>query len=178
MKKGYICFVFLFIVLNSYSQILQSEIDRVKTSASKDFIEKNIVGSWTFEKLTNSEKVQIVKQTVILDTIVATITIDRPSYLFNKNGRYKITRLDNTVDEGEWKYSEKDKMLYFFFDKPAYNIPIDKVSPELLKKLQDENMIIEFTKNAIEIHEITSERLVLIEYCNDGYYLIYYRKTT
>jgi len=161
-----IFFVFL-VSCKTYGQEKESNqpaINIVKSSKNKFFIEKNIEAYWVFDKLATSSGKIIRRRNIIVDTLKAVEEVSRPDIIFKNNKEYKILDKGIIIEKGKWSYDDKNSILKFIFDEPKYNVPIDKVSPELLEKLKKNGSLIEFTENSWEIHEITNESLSIIEH--------------
>lgn len=140
-------------------------IAEIKTKSSKRFIEKNLVGYWEFDKLTTPSGKVINEVETILDSLKMIEKISRPDVVFYKNKKYEIIdEGKNVVDKGGWFYDKKDDILRLIFDEPRYNVPIDKISSELLKELKEKKSLIEFTEDNWEIHMISSDELFIIEH--------------
>ena len=185
MKKILLAIIFLPILTYCQSSKTYLElIDDAKTKKSAEQIEKLIIGIWEFEKLTDSNGKAISEVThFINDTITANEVIWRPSMRIEKNGTYELIGCENAgnCEKGKWKYDSKEKVVVMTFDKPKYNVPIDKLAPGLLEQLKKSGSLIEFTENEIEIAEITQTELKVFELLeSDGtefkYNLIVYRK--
>ena len=100
-----------------------------------------------------------------------------------KSGTYELIGCDNpnNCETGKWEYDRKEKVFRMTFDKPTYNVPIDKLAPGLLEQLKESGSLIEFTKNEIEIAEITQTELKVFEFLESDetefkYNLKVYRK--
>lgn len=160
-------FFILLISCKTYAQIEKSNesaINKIKSTASKTFIEENIVGYWLFDKLSNPVGESIKKREIVVDTLKVLEQVSRPDIVFEKTKKYKIINNGLVIEKGVWSYNTKDKILQFVFDKPKYNVPINKVSPELLEKLKKQGALIEFKENSWEIHKIDDESLSIIEH--------------
>ena len=177
----------MFFPILTYSQPSKTYlelIDDAKTKKTAEQIEKLIIGTWEFEKLTNSKGKTISEIThLINDTITAKEIVWRPSMRIEKNGTYKLIGCENTenCESGKWKYDSKGKIFIMTFDEPIYNVPIDKLAPGLLEQLKKSGSLIEFTKNEIGFAEITQTELKVFELLeSDGtefkYNLKVYRK--
>lgn len=143
----------------------ESAIDEIKSTSDKKFIEENIVGYWEFENLTTPKGVIIDQQALQIDTLEVTEKVSRPDVVFYEDKSYEVIDSHTDVTEkGHWSYDEKDKVLKFIFDEPKYNVPIDKMSVEMLNKLREDGSIIEFKEDSWEIHQITGEKLSVIEH--------------
>lgn len=161
-----------FIVLTgckAYAQIENSNedaIDNIKSTANKNFIEKNLVGYWEFKKITTPSNETISERELKIDTLKVVEKISRPDIVFYKNNRYAVISNENDVvkEKGTWSYDGKDRILKFVFDEPQYNAPIDKMSPELLRQLKENGSLIKLTENYWEIHRITTDKLYIIEH--------------
>ena len=159
-------------------------VDEAKTQKSAEQIEKLIIGTWEFQKLTdkNGKKISEVKH-FVNDTITATEFVSRPNMRIEKDKTYELFGCENgeNCESGIWEYYSKAKIFRMTFDKPKYNVPIDKLTPGLLEQLKKSGSLIEFTKNEIEIAEITQTELKVFKFLeSDGtefkYNLIVYRK--
>lgn len=159
-------------------------VDDAKTKKSAEQIEKLIIGTWEFQNLTDSNGKTISEIThFINDTITTNEVVWRPSMRIDKNRTYELIGCDNpnNCETGKWEYDRKEKVFRMTFDKPTYNVPIDKLAPGLLEQLKKSGSLIEFTKNEIEIAEITQTKLKVFEFLeSDGtefnYNLLVYRK--
>ncbi len=186
MKKLLLIIIFLIPILN-FSQAQKSYlelIDEAKTKKNASEIEKLIIGTWEFQKLTDKNgKVISQRNHIVNDTITATENIWRPSMQINQNGTYKLIGCENSAncETGKWIYDKEFKLFRMTFDKPKYNVPIDRVSPELLEKLKKSGTLKEFKKNEIEFVEITENELKVFDLLpSDGtelkYNILVYRK--
>ncbi|GGB83792.1 hypothetical protein GCM10007424_24770 [Flavobacterium suaedae] len=168
MRRIYTFIILILIAVNTYSQTAKpntATIDKVKTNAGKAFIEENIIGYWKFEKLTTPEGEEINTQTITLGNSVQTrIKPNRPSLEFKKSKSARIFNLDESVDEGKWKYNEKEKVLVFIYNETQYSPPPDKMSPELLKKAKEQGLVVEYSETGWEIHKITNDTLIIISH--------------
>ncbi|WP_435139288.1 hypothetical protein [Formosa sp. A9] len=159
-------------------------IDEAKTKKNSSEIEKLIIGTWEFQKLTDKNgKIISQRNHVVNDTITALENIWRPSMQINKNGTYKLIGCENPTncETGKWIYDKEFKLFRMIYDKPKYNVPIDRVSPELLEKLKKSGTLKEFTKNEIEFVEITENELKVFDLLpSDGtelkYNILVYKK--
>ncbi len=177
----------IFLPISTYCQSPKSYlelVDDAKTKKSTEQIENLIIGTWEFEKLTdkNGKIIAEIKH-FVNDTITANEVVWRPSMRIEKNGTYELIGCENTenCESGKWEYDSKEKVLIMTFDKPQYNVPIEKLAPGLLEQLKKSGSLIEFTKNEIEIAEITQTELKVFEFLeSDGtefkYNLKVYRK--
>jgi len=174
LKNGWLLFklsVFFTVLTGckTYAQIENSNedaIDNIKSTASKNFIEKNLVGYWEFEKLTTSSNETISERELKIDTLKMVEKVSRPDVVFYKNNHYEVISNENNVlkEKGTWSYDENEKILKFVFDEPQYSVPIDKISPELLKQLTENGSLIKLTENYWEINRITADKLSIIEH--------------
>ena len=185
MKNILLAFIFFPILTYCQSSKTYLElVDEAKTKKSADQIEKLIIVTWEFEKLTDSNGKSISEIThFINDTITANEIVWRPSMRIEKDGTYELIGCENmeNCESGKWEYDSKEKVFIMNFDKPKYNVPIDKLAPGLLEQLKKSGSLIEFTKNEIEIAEITQTELKVFEFLeSDGtefkYNLKVYRK--
>ena len=185
MKNILLAIIFLPILTYCQSPKTYLElIDDAKTKKSAEQIEKLIIGTWEFEKLTDSNGKTISEIThFINDTITANEVIWRPSMRIEKNGTYELIGCDNpdNCESGKWEYDREFKLFRMTYDKPRYNVPVDKLAPGLLEQLKESGSLIEFTKNEIEFAKITQTELKVFELLeSDGtefkYNLIVYRK--
>ncbi|MEA1787733.1 hypothetical protein U1E44_16670 [Arenibacter sp. GZD96] len=177
----------MFLPILTFSQSTKSYlelIDDAKTKKSADQIEELIIGTWEFEKLTDSNGKAISEIThFINDTITANEVVWRPSMRIEKNGIYKLMGCDNpyNCESGKWEYDREYKLFRMTYDEPKYNVPIDKLAPGLLEQLKKSGSLMVFTKNEIEFAEITESELVVFDLLpSDGtefkYNLLVYRK--
>ncbi|TQD39134.1 hypothetical protein [Haloflavibacter putidus] len=159
-------------------------VDDAKTKKNAEQIEKLIIGTWEFQKLTdkNGKTIAEVKH-FVNDTITATEYVSRPNMRIEKDKTYEIFGCENAenCEIGAWEYDSKAKIFRMTFDKPKYKVPIDRIAPGLLEQLKKSGSLIEFTKNEIEIAEITQTELKVFEFLeSDGtelkYNLKVYRK--
>ncbi|MBQ4916326.1 hypothetical protein J8L85_17915 [Maribacter sp. MMG018] len=178
MKK--ILLTILLIPFLTYSQSSKTYlelVDDAKTKKSAEQIEKLIIGTWEFQKLTdkNGKVIAEVKH-FVNDTITATEYVFRPNMRIKKNKTYELFGCENAenCESGKWEYDSYAKIFRMTFDKPKYNVPIDKLAPGLLEQLKKSGSLIEFTKNEIEIAEITQTELKVFEFLeSDGTELEY-----
>lgn len=185
MKKILLAIIFLPILTYCQSSKTYLElVDEAKTKKCAEQIEKLIIGMWEFQKLTDKNGKTIAEIThFINDTITANEVVWRPSMRIEKNATYELIGCDKSdkCETGTWEYDQKEKVFRMTFDKPKYNVPIDKLAPGLLEQLKKSGSLIEFTKNEIEIAEITKTELKIFEFLeSDGtefkYNLKVYRK--
>jgi hypothetical protein len=167
MKKNIL--ILLFIPILAFSQEKKSNddlIDNAKTKKQAELIEKEIIGIWLYKKWTDKTGKEITSREVQIDTIIAVETFVRANIEFKKDGTYKFLNcpFDNGCPNGKWKYNRIDKRIDFIFDKPIYNVPIDKIEPELLKQLKEEGALIETKGFEWEIAEINLNELIIIEH--------------
>ncbi len=182
-KNGWLVFMpsILCIVLMScktHAQVKKSNeraIDKIKSTSDKNFIEKNIVGYWEFKKLTTPTGDIIEELELQIDSLKATEKVSRPNVIFYEDKSYAIIdKKIDVIEKGRWFYDEKEKVLKFIFDKPKYNVPIDKIPSEMLNRLKKDGTIVEFKEDNWEIHQITKEKLSIIEHLpHDEYELKY-----
>ncbi|WP_313114347.1 hypothetical protein [Aequorivita sediminis] len=185
MKNILLAIIFLPILTYCQSSKTYLElIDDAKTKKNAEQIKNLIIGTWEFQKLTdkNGKIIEEIKH-FVNDTITANEVVWRPSMRIEKNGTYELIGCENTenCESGKWKYDSEKKVVILTFDKPKYNLPIDKLAPGLLEQLKKSGSLIEFTENEIEIAEITQTELKVFELLeSDGtefkYNLIVYRK--
>ena len=186
MKKLLLTILFLLPILN-YSQSEKSYlelIDEAKTKKNASEIEKLIIGTWEFEKLTDKNGKTISQRShIVNDSITAKEIIWRPGMQINKDGTYKLIGCENPTncESGKWIYDKEYKLFRMIFDEPKYNVPIDRVSPELLEKLKKSGTLQKFTKNEIEFIEITENELKVFDLLpSDGtelkYNILVYQK--
>ena len=166
MKKKLL--VLLFIVpLSVFSQTEKSNfelIDNVKTQKSGKKIKKLLVGNWKFEKLTDKNGKTIFTANPN-KSIQRTDQIYRPNIKIKKNGEYEFLNCKKPdCNKGTWEYDNTDKILRLTFDKPQYNVEIDKLTPGLLEQLKESGTLIEFKENYIEIAELSKTELIIIEH--------------
>ncbi|WP_066219759.1 hypothetical protein [Formosa haliotis] len=152
-------------------------VDNAKTKKSAEQIEKLIVGTWEFQKLTdkNGKTIAEVKH-IVNDTITATEFVSRPNMRIEKDKTYELFGCENAAncESGIWEYDSKAKIFKMTFDKPKYNVPIDKLAPGLLEQLKKSGTLIEFTNSEIEIAKITQTELKIFEFLeSDGKELKY-----
>ncbi len=185
MKNILLAIIFLpFLTFSQSTKTYLELIDEAKTNKSADQIEKLIIGTWEFDKLTDSNGKTISEIThFINDTITANEIVWRPSMRIEKDGTYKLMGCENpyNCESGKWEYDREHKLFRMTYDEPKYNVPIDKLAPGLLEQLRESGSLIEFTKNEIEFAEITQTELKVFELLeSDGnefkYNLIVYRK--
>ena len=185
MKKILLAIIFLpFLTFSQSTKTYLELIDDAKTKKSADQIEKLIIGTWEFEKLTDSNGKSISEIThVINDTITANEIVWRPSMRIEKDGTYKLMGCDNpyNCESGKWEYDREYKLFRMTYDEPKYNVPIDKLAPGLLEQLKKSGSLMVFTKNEIEFAEITETELIIFDLLpSDGtefkYNLLVYRK--
>ena len=50
------------------------------------------------------------------------------------------------------------------FDKPQYNVDVDKLAPGLFEQLKESGTLIEFTENIMIITEINKSELIIVEH--------------
>ncbi len=142
-----------------------SDISKLKTTLSRSKLEKYLVGYWRFKYLKNSSGKIINKRNFNIDTLSVTEDIERPDFCFLDNKKYIILNKEkDTLDKGIWFYDDKERLLNLKYDKPRYNVPIEKLSPKLIKKLKDEKRLIKTYGTFIEIHHITKSELIVIEH--------------
>ncbi|UOK43657.1 MULTISPECIES: hypothetical protein [Flavobacterium] len=167
MKK-YILILLLIPIL-AFSQKKKSNdelIDNVKTKKQAEIIEKEIIGIWLYKKWTDKTGTEITSREIQIDTIVAIETFVRADIEFKNDGTYKFLNcpFDNGCQNGKWKYNRTEKKINFIFDKPVYNVPIDKIEPELLEQLKKEGVLIATKGFEWEIAEINPNELQIIEH--------------
>lgn len=185
MKNILLAIIFLPILTYCQSSKTYLElIDDAKTKKNAEQIEKLIIGTWEFEKLTDSHGKTISEIThFINDTITANEIVRRPSMRIEKDGTYNLMGCENpyNCESGKWEYDREHKLFRMNYDEPKYNVPIEKLAPGLLEQLKESGSLIEITKNEIEFAEITQTELKVFEFLeSDGteikYNLIVYRK--
>lgn len=159
----------LIIPILAFSQEKKSNyelIDNVKSKKQAEIIEKEIIGVWQYKNRTDKNGMEITSREVQIDTIVAKETFALSNIEFKSDGTYKFLNcpFDNVCPNGKWKYNSIDKKIDFIYDKPIYNIPLDKIPPKLLKQLQKEGAIIEIKGTEWEIAEIDTNELKIIEH--------------
>lgn len=168
MKK--ILLILLFITpLLTFSQTQKSNlelINKAKSQKSRKEIKKLLVGEWKFEKITDKNGKTISKVNHnISNTIQATEQTYRPNIRINKNGSYELFNCKKKqCEKGNWKYESLDKILLLTFEKPKYNIDIDKLAPGLLEQLKKSGAIIEIKENVMEIAKINKTEFIIIEH--------------
>ena len=113
MKNILLAIIFLPILTYCQSSKTYLElIDDAKTKKSAEQIEKLIIGTWEFEKLTDSNGKIISEIThFINDTITANEVIWRPSMRIEKNGTYEL--IGYTIDINEHKKIKRLDYLVF-----------------------------------------------------------------
>lgn len=160
-------FILFLISCKSYSQVVKSNeeaINKLKSSQTKSYIEKNLIGYWIFKQLESSTGEVISNNKIALDNINVTEKIIRPNIIFRRNKAYEIIQENKIIEKGKWLYDDKIKILKLIYDKPKYNVPIDKLSNELYNKMKREGLLIEFKENNLEIHQIDNNRLSIVEH--------------
>ncbi|WP_225037362.1 hypothetical protein [Winogradskyella sp. SM1960] len=176
--------LFPLLTFSQSSKTYMELVDAAKTKKSAEQIEKLIIGTWEFQKLTdkNGKTIAEVKH-FVNDTITATEFVSRPNMRIEMDKTYELFGCENSenCESGIWEYDSKAKIFRMTFNKPKYNVPIDKLAPGLLEQLKKSGSLIEFTKNEIEIAEITQTELKIFEFLeSDGtdfkYNLKVYRK--
>ena len=174
MKKTLLALLFLIPII-TFSQTENSNlelIDKVKTQKSGKEITKLLIGEWEFVKLTDhSGNVISEREHSVNESIKATEKINRPNIKVHKTGKYEFLNCNKSeCEKGTWKYDETEKVLRLAFDKPQYNVNIDKLAPGLFEKLKESGSLIEFTENIIEIAELSKSELIIIEHLPHNQY--------
>ena len=163
-------YLILFLLSLNYALSQESNlqlIDKAKTNLPAKTITKLLVGNWEFAKLTDSTKMNTVKEVVhkTNDTINATEIIQRPSVRINEDGTYEQYNCPTeNCESGKWQYDSEEKVLKFKFKEPKYNVPIDRLAPGLLEKLKANGQLIVSEGFEWEIAEINQTELVIIEH--------------
>lgn len=174
MKKTLLALIFLIPII-TFSQTENSNlelIDKVKIQKSGKEISKLLVGEWEFVKLTDHNgNVITERKHSVSEPINATEKIIRPNIKIHNTGEYEFLNCNKSeCEKGTWKYDETEKVLRLTFDKPQYNVDIDKLAPGLFEKLKESGSLIEFTENIIEIAELSKSELIIIEHLPHNQY--------
>lgn len=157
----------LLLNLNGFSQNKKSNlemINQLKSPLSEEYIVDNIIGFWEFNSLINPSGISYENNNLIIDSLSIVMDVSRPDVEFKSDKRYSLLKNDEVMESGTWQFDNDHRVLKFIFDNPKYNIPLDKISPELLEKAKKNGSIIEFTGDVWEIHKISDSRLLIIEH--------------
>jgi len=176
--------LFPLLTYSQSSKIYLQMVDDAKTKKNADEIEKLMIGTWEFQKLTDKNGNIITEiNHFINQEITAIETVHRPSIHIKKDKTYQLFGCKNeeNCESGTWEYDANQKVFRMTFDTPKYNVPIDKLAPGLLDQLKKSGSLIEFTKDEIEIAEITKNELKIFDFLeSDGtefkYHLKVYQK--
>jgi len=174
MKKILLAIIFI-VPLLTFSQTEKSNlelINNVKTQKSGKEIKTLIVGEWEFVKLTD-HKGKVISETehTVSKSIKANEKITRPNIKITQKGEYELINCNKPeCEKGTWEYDETEKVLRLTFDKPQYNVDIDKLAPGLFEKLKESGSLIEFTENIMEIAELSKSELITIEHLPHNQY--------
>ena len=159
--------ILLIILILPFLTYCQSTKNISELKRTTEQNENSIIGSWKFQKLIDRTGIEISEVPFELnDTIKGIEIIARPSIRINENGTYELFDCPNpdSCDKGTWKYNKKDNAIILTFDKPVYNVPIDKLAPVLLEKLKENGTLIEFTEDVWNISLLTENEMRVFEY--------------